>query len=77
MMKKLSCFLLAVLLYSCDKDKAAPALPMGCEEMELSNYRRILWRRADEWRMLGGRWGVDRYFQQSGLHNHARESRIK
>ena len=33
-MKKLSCFLLAVLLYSCDKDKAAPALPVGCEEME-------------------------------------------
>jgi hypothetical protein len=34
MMKMLSCFLLAVLLYSCDKDKAAPALPVGCEEMD-------------------------------------------
>jgi len=34
MMKKLSCFLLAVLLYSCDKDKAAPALPVDCAEME-------------------------------------------
>jgi hypothetical protein len=34
MMKKLSCFLLAVLLYSCDKDKAAPALPMDCAEMD-------------------------------------------
>jgi hypothetical protein len=34
MMKKLSCFLLAVLLYSCDKDKASPALPVACMEIE-------------------------------------------
>jgi hypothetical protein len=34
MIKKLSCFLLVVLLYSCDKDKAAPALPVDCAEMD-------------------------------------------
>jgi hypothetical protein len=74
MMKKLSYFLLAVLLYSCDKDKAAPALPMDCAEMDCPITEEFYGVGL----MNGACWAADGVwidtFSRVELHNHARES---